>query len=32
MIEVMKLDKFKFLNKQLDCVTLVNDLKISYST
>ena len=26
----MNLDKFEFLNKQLDYVTLVKDLKISY--
>ena len=28
----MDLEKFEFLNKQLDYVTLVKDLKISYST
>ena len=28
----MDLDKFEFMNKQLDYVTLVRDLKISYST
>ena len=32
MIEVMKLDKGEFLNKQLDYVTLGKDLKISYGT
>ena len=32
MIEVLELEKFEFLNKQLDYVTLVKDLKISYST
>ena len=30
MIEVMDLDKFEFLNKQLDYVTLIKDLKLSY--
>ena len=30
MIEVMDLEKFEFLNKQLDYVTLVKDLKMSY--